>query len=795
MQLGALEYLISVNDSGVKSGIDRSERTIKSSAARADKSLRDYGNKISAWTIAKGTMIANVTTRVVKTLASTTKQAVKSVVDGFADFEQVEGGAKLIWGDTFGFIEKRAKEAYKNVQMSATDYMQQANNYAVGLKTSLDGDTEAAAQLADRIITAQADVVAALGIDAERVQSAFQGVMRGNYTMLDNLQLGIKATQQGMKDVIKQVNDWNKANGKATKYQMGNLADMQSALIDYIDMQGLSGYAAGEAADTIQGAMASAKSAWKDLLVAMGNGRDVKRATKQFTTSLANVFKNVAPVAKNAIKNIFEAAKEALPTIRQAINDVWNEFKRDLPKNGFLSKVSEKIDGIFGTFKLLTDLMSDYEGTMDTLQRSDSPLLRGVGTAIDLVHDFSSKIEEAINREDSLLMGLLSGSADFLVDAMDKFSDWLANKGGAEKVAGVVTKIVESIANVADKLAEPLSKVLSQVLTSETTWNAVIKLAAALGDALFDTLIDVGASVLDIFNKDWGAELRKLKRLGQPEQEPNVGDTTPDGRTVTGTSTTSDGGKLTLLGHKETKTTATGYDGPTLKTAGPKTEEERRAVLAYNTFREEEIKAIENDITKAISDSVLKGKFRPGDRTGTMRQHIIDDWVESGKLRLYSNGEMAYSSAEKRKEIAEKIGMTEVPVEPVLEDPAAARDGLQNSIGTLTVPAVINPFGFSWGGKGDSNAKGNWSVPYDNFPALLHRDEMVLTKSQARKYRDGEGGADSAMIGTAIASAVQQAMSRVYVMMSGEKVGDLTTKRVRNNMNARSHSKLRALGG
>lgn len=92
-----------------------------------------------------------------------------------------------------------------------------------------------------------------------------------------------------------------------------------------------------------------------------------------------------------------------------------------------------------------------------------------------------------------------------------------------------------------------------------------------------------------------------------------------------------------------------------------------------------------------------------------------------------------------------------------------------------------------------SNAKGNWTVPYDNFPALLHRDEMVLTKSQARQYREGNGSGTD--VSGAINNAVANAMSKVYVMMNGDKVGDLTTKRVRKNINTRSYNKLRAMGG
>lgn len=43
----------------------------------------------------------------------------------------------------------------------------------------------------------------------------------------------------------------------------------------------------------------------------------------------------------------------------------------------------------------------------------------------------------------------------------------------------------------------------------------------------------------------------------------------------------------------------------------------------------------------------------------------------------------------------------------------------------------INPRGF---------ATGLYSVPYDNFPALLHRKETVLTRAQADEYRKSGGG-------------------------------------------------------
>ena len=176
-----------------------------------------------------------------------------AAIKSYAEYEQLVGGAKLMFGEAYDFIANKAQNAFATVQMSQNDYLQQVNGFATGLKTALKGNEKAAAELADRIITAEADVVAATGASQEAVQNAFNGIMKSNYTMLDNLQIGIKPTKEGFQEVIDKVNEWNAANGEATNYQIDNLADAQAALVDYIEMVGMAGYANREAADTIQG--------------------------------------------------------------------------------------------------------------------------------------------------------------------------------------------------------------------------------------------------------------------------------------------------------------------------------------------------------------------------------------------------------------------------------------------------------------------------------------------------------------------------------------------------------------
>lgn len=190
-------------------------------------------------------------------------------VKTFADYEQLIGGAELMFGDAFDTVMNNARNAYKTVQMSQNEYLQQVNGFATGLKTALGGNEQAAADLAHKIVQAEADIVAATGNTAENVQNAFNGIMKSNFTMLDNLQIGITPTKEGFQEVIDKVNDWNEANGRLTEYQMGNLADMQSALVDYIEMVGMSGYAQEEASGTILGSFASMKSAASDFATSL----------------------------------------------------------------------------------------------------------------------------------------------------------------------------------------------------------------------------------------------------------------------------------------------------------------------------------------------------------------------------------------------------------------------------------------------------------------------------------------------------------------------------------------------
>lgn len=282
----------------------------------AKSSASKFGDKLKSGLATA----AKVTAKAVAAVATGVVALGKASIAQYADYEQLVGGAQLMFGDAYTTVAANAANAYKNVQMSQNEYLTQVNGFATGLKTALGGNAQAAAELANRIITAEADVVAATGASQESVQNAFNGIMKSNYTMLDNLQLGITPTKEGFQSLIDSVNAWNAENGKMTEYTIDNLADCQSALVDYIEMQGLAGYAANEAADTIQGSVASMKSAWQDLLTGFADeNANLEVLMGNLVDSAMNVYKNIEPRIMQITQGIANFAALVVPAIVNTI--------------------------------------------------------------------------------------------------------------------------------------------------------------------------------------------------------------------------------------------------------------------------------------------------------------------------------------------------------------------------------------------------------------------------------------------------------------------------------------------
>ena len=390
-----------------------------------------------------------VTAGVAAGATAVTALATKSI-QAYADYEQLVSGAELLFGDAYSYITDKAKNAYATVQMSQNDYLQQVNGFATGLKTALGGNEQAAAELADRIITAEADIVAATGNTQENVQNAFNGIMKSNFTMLDNLQLGITPTKEGFQEVIDKVNEWNKANGNATKYQISNLADCQSALLDYIKMQGLSGYAMDEASKTITGSISMMKASWSNLVTAMASDEmDFGFYVQSFVDSVEVMARNILPRVEDALKGVGqlveqlapvivsklpELVENVLPSILEATVSLLSSLAQALPGLADVlikqipvlvglirQELEEQFPQLEAPFKFIEDIFSGVWQSMQTIWAEIGvPIFEALSTAFE-------------------------NAKDAVQPLIDKFSEYVTSGEVTEDITSAVETAVEGL--------------------------------------------------------------------------------------------------------------------------------------------------------------------------------------------------------------------------------------------------------------------------------------------------------------------------------------------------------------
>lgn len=434
-------------------------REVEESARRARQGVEDSTNQLSASVIAKAQLMAQAIAGAVKTAASGAKNLIQGTVEAFGDYEQLKGGAELMFGEGFDTVMGHAQQAYEKVQMSMNDYLTQANSYSTGLKESLGGDEKAAADLADKIITAQADLVSATGNSQEAVANAMGGIMKNNFEMLDNLQLGIKPSKEGMQEVIDKMNEMN-----GTHYEMGNLADMESAIVDYIDYVGMSGYASSEAAGTIQGSLAMTKAAWENLLTAFGSGEGVDDAFSNLLESAGKFANNVKPVIGRALEGmgqvlleegpklvvgladgIANGIPEAIPKVIEVVQSIGAKFGEHTDElksagkkllEGLLTGISEAtgididVSAITAVFGKIGELGGGaLDSVVGLFQKAGPPVAAFVGSLVDLGSTISGQVLTAFENIAPVVETVISGIVDFGSAILDKVSPALQGLG------------------------------------------------------------------------------------------------------------------------------------------------------------------------------------------------------------------------------------------------------------------------------------------------------------------------------------------------------------------------------
>ena len=283
-----------------------------------------------------GASLVSVATKAIA--AAGIGKAFSAAIHEGAALQQSLGGVETLFKGSADTVKKYAAEAYKTTGLSANAYMENVTGFSASLLQSLGGDTAKAADVANMAMVDMSDNANKMGTDMGRIQDAYQGFAKQNYTMLDNLKLGYGGTKSEMERLLA---DAEKLTG--VKYDINNLSDVYNAIHAIQENLDITGTTAKEAASTFSGSFSAMKAAAQNVLGNLALGQNILPALHAlFNTTQTFLFDNFIPM----IGNVFSGLGLLLT---EGISKIASELFGDAFGSAVYDQLS-RVTGIFQTF-------------------------------------------------------------------------------------------------------------------------------------------------------------------------------------------------------------------------------------------------------------------------------------------------------------------------------------------------------------------------------------------------------------------------------------------------------------
>ena len=329
--------------------------------------------------------VAKVASVITVAFATAAAAITKQAVDAYAEYEQLAGGVETLFRSSADKVKKYAEDAFYTVGISANEYMSTVTSFSASLISSLGGDTDKAANVANTALIDMADNANKMGSTLESIQNAYQGFAKQQYQLLDNLKLGYGGTKTEMERLLKDAEAFS-----GVKYDINNLGDVYEAIHRIRIKLDIAGTTAKEAEKTITGAGNMTKAAWKNVLAAIAGGGDLDKAINNLVYSISKYFDNIVPVIERSLAGIGQLIEKIAP---QLVQTVATALIKAIPS--LLNAVYQMIIGLAnGIYQGIAALFAG-----SSVGNEVSAQLNGVtesaGSAADAEKDLADAITEA----------------------------------------------------------------------------------------------------------------------------------------------------------------------------------------------------------------------------------------------------------------------------------------------------------------------------------------------------------------------------------------------------------------
>lgn len=417
----------------------------------------------------------------------------KEALSSYADYEQLVGGVETLFGLGGQSVEEFAKEqglaydealkqwqeltkaqrlvtnnadaAFRTAGLSANEYMETVTGFAASLISSVSGDTEKAAKLADQAIVDMSDNANKMGSSMESIQNAYQGFAKQNYTMLDNLKLGYGGTASEMYRLMETAATLDEEFAATAVFSLDEKGHLEAGYADIVQAihivqteMGITGTTALEAENTISGSLGMLKASFQNLITDLGHGEDafMEENVKNVTNSLNALLTNITPIIENivaalpeAITGMLNAAAPMLPTVLEAGVGI---FKAVL--EGLIQMLPEFIPvaiDVLGT--LISTIIENLPLLMDAAMQLITSLAQDIGENLPIlipaIVDILLQIVNTLTEPEQLTM-LINAAIEIMLALTDGLIDAIPTL--LDSAPTIITNLVDAIIENAPKL-------------------------------------------------------------------------------------------------------------------------------------------------------------------------------------------------------------------------------------------------------------------------------------------------------------------------------------------------------
>lgn len=360
-------------------------------------------------------------------------------VEAFAEYEQLAGGLESMFGkgsDEMNSILETSKQAYKDLTMSQNEYLN-SFEHAYPIVSNGIGENVDAIEYANKALQIESDLFNTFGGDVSQYETAINWALKGTFSYVDNLNLGIKGTKEGFMEAAL-------ASGVLKDETKGINELTSDEIIDVIEhyakQYGVLNKTAYEAGSTIQGSLKMTKASWNDLISAFGKGEGIEEAFDNFINSAVTFGDNLFPV----IERILNSLVQVIPKVVTAIaNHLPSLIQALLPTI------------IQGTVNVLVGLVQALPSIIQVLADM-LPIL--IPQIIDGALQVVIALAEALPE---MLPAIVDGILQLIPALIDYLPEFIA--AGLKVGIGLVTGLVKAIPELLAKMGMFELKVIESI--------------------------------------------------------------------------------------------------------------------------------------------------------------------------------------------------------------------------------------------------------------------------------------------------------------------------------------------